>query len=380
MNGLPKTDRARTHARRALWASLAFYALIAFEFFYMASPFGVYFYAVYGPGLDWLEGAGSTRWIIQFFLPHLVEETRSFPVNVHATIGMALFSTGLAGFALGVVQIYRAKLRQDDAVMGGLYRFIRHPQYLALIISSIGMVLIWPRFLVVLGTVTVIFVYIALAKAEEGICLRQYPGYGAYMKRTGMFLPAWIEPKISGYFGKSRWVQFASWALIYCVVTGASLALAYGMRLHAMNSLYTLKTEEGVFLSVAEISDADLAALADIARASPDVAAAIAGQEHLIGYVLPENMYVSEIPMYLPPGEAFGHDVPSNSAPGHYKIIFTSALFGPDGLPKGGDILWHAVNKTPLLEARVDLAKAAVTAVLAPPETPYYDNRQVPLF
>ena len=70
-------------ARRALWASGVFYALIAFEFFYMASPFAAYFYGVYGPGLDWLEGSETTSWLIRFFMPHLVEETTSWPVDVH---------------------------------------------------------------------------------------------------------------------------------------------------------------------------------------------------------------------------------------------------------------------------------------------------------
>ena len=39
-------------ARRTFWAVSAFYLLIAFEFFYMATPFALYFYSVYGPGLN----------------------------------------------------------------------------------------------------------------------------------------------------------------------------------------------------------------------------------------------------------------------------------------------------------------------------------------
>ena len=76
-------EKSAARARRALFASGAFYALVAFEFFYMASPFGAYLYAVYGPGLDWLEASGSTSWLIQFFLPHLVEETSSVLIDVH---------------------------------------------------------------------------------------------------------------------------------------------------------------------------------------------------------------------------------------------------------------------------------------------------------
>jgi hypothetical protein len=42
---------SRFATRSAFWASAAFYGLIAFEFFYMFSPFAVYLYGVYGPGL-----------------------------------------------------------------------------------------------------------------------------------------------------------------------------------------------------------------------------------------------------------------------------------------------------------------------------------------
>jgi len=50
--------KSTRNAHRMLLASGAFYLLIAFEFFYMASPFAAYFYAVYGPGLDGLQAWG----------------------------------------------------------------------------------------------------------------------------------------------------------------------------------------------------------------------------------------------------------------------------------------------------------------------------------
>ncbi len=83
MTNETEKSKGTIQARRALWASFAFYVLIAFEFFYMASPFAAYFYAVYGPGLDWLQASGPTSWIIQFFMPHLVSETRSVLIDVH---------------------------------------------------------------------------------------------------------------------------------------------------------------------------------------------------------------------------------------------------------------------------------------------------------
>ncbi|MCE2484537.1 MAG: isoprenylcysteine carboxylmethyltransferase family protein [Desulfurellaceae bacterium] len=275
MTTATETGNGPLQARRALWASGVFYVLIAFEFFYMASPFAAYFYAVYGPGLDWLQVSGTTSWLIQFFMPHLVEETRSVLIDGHESVGVVLSVGGLAGFALGAIQIYRAKLRREEAVMGGLYRHIRHPQYLALIVASLGMLLIWPRYLVLMLTVTVVFIYIALARAEEGRCLRQFPGYAAYMQRTGRFLPARFSLNIAVRFGDSRLARVAGWALSYVSVLGLALVLAFGIRVHTLNALHTHQTDEGVYVSVVEMTDEDLAAVATLARSAPEAQAAV---------------------------------------------------------------------------------------------------------
>ena len=374
------SDKSALQARSALIVSGVFYVLIAFEFLYMASPFAAYFYGVYGPGLDWLQGSAATSWLIQFFLPHVVEQTDSLPVDNLGLLGTLLLVAGLAGFALGAIQVYHAKLTGRGAVTNALYRHIRHPQYLALIIASIGMALIWPRYLVVLATVTVIFIYIALAKAEEGICLRRYPGYADYMARTGMLLPARFGFRLPLSIGEGRPARLAAWVLAYATTLGLALLLAFGIRILAMNALYTHETETGVYLSLVEISEADLAAVATLAASAPDVQEAAAGRTTLINYVLPTEMYVSEIPMFLPPGEQFGHTVPVDRDPAHYRVIVTEAVFGEQGLPAGGDILRHAVHKRPLWEVHVDLGTGQVTRSLAPPAKPFYGNHQVPLF
>ena len=77
-------------------------------------------------------------------------------VNYAEVIGMTLFLGGLVGFFTGAFQVYRAKLRRIGMVEGGVYRYIRHPQYAALIIASLGLLLIWPRFLVLFSPVAMI--------------------------------------------------------------------------------------------------------------------------------------------------------------------------------------------------------------------------------
>ena len=375
-----QSDSNAVNARRALAVTGAFYILIAFEFLYMASPFAAYFYGVYGLGLDWLQGSRTTGWLIQFFMPHLVEETTSFAIDIHEIVGQILFLGGLAAFAAGAVQVYSAKLRGKGAVTGGLYRHIRHPQYLALIVASIGMLLLWPRYLVVVATVTVIFVYIVLARAEEVVCLRRFPGYADYLKTTGMFLPAAFSPGFRLPAGDSAVARVAAWALAYAATLSVALLVALGIRAHAIDSFYVHTDREGVYLSVVEIPESDLSEVARIARSAPEVRAAVSGRKHFINYVLPTGMYVSEIPMHLPPGARHSHRIPADRDPARYKVVFTQAVFSRGDSPAPDDILWNAVHKTALWEVHVDLGTGQVIASYPPPKTPFYGDRQVPLF
>ena len=65
--------------RRTFWTAAAFYALIAFEFFYMASPFAAYFYSVYRPSLNLLGDVPLLSGLTGFFLPHIVSGLSLFP-------------------------------------------------------------------------------------------------------------------------------------------------------------------------------------------------------------------------------------------------------------------------------------------------------------
>ena len=376
-----KTDRPNS-TRILFWTSALFYVLIAFEFFYMASPFAAYFYSVYGPGLDGLQQFGFSGWTLWFFLPHLVEETRSTLINLAEGLGIVLFFGGILGFTVGAFQVYRAKLTKSEAVTGGLYRYIRHPQYLALIIASFGMLLIWPRFLVLFSTCLVVLAYTLLAKTEERICLNKYDRYADYLSRTGRFLPkSWFPFEIPTFRNKIvNWIfGISAWTGIVLIATIA----AFGLRELAIGSLYTHQTKAGVYLSITEIDDASLSSVAKIVVQAPEAAAALqmlSIDGKLLAYVLPTNMYVSEIPMHLPEGKRFGHTVPRDRNRDLYKVIFTRAEFSAAGLPEGESIIAHAVNKHPLIEVHVNLQSEKVEAVFPPPKIAFYPDVQVPLF
>jgi len=95
-------------------------------------------------------------------------------------------------------QIYTAKFTKKGAVLGGLYSFIRHPQYLALGVAGLGLSILWPRFLTVVLWLVMTIVYYFLARDEERRMLSSHEEtYRAYMSTTGMFLPASFEKTIA---------------------------------------------------------------------------------------------------------------------------------------------------------------------------------------
>lgn len=379
-----ENTRSLRLARGAFWASAGFYLLVAFEFFYMVSPFATYLYAVYGPGLDGLAGSPAASWLISFFLPHIVEQTRSPLVDAAEIIGGVLFVGGTVSFVGGAVQIYVSKLRRRGSVQGGLYRWIRHPQYLALMVASFGMLLLWPRFLVLLGFVTVVFVYVALARVEERLCARQFPDYAAYKRRSGMFLPRRLEapfrllPRPQG-----RVQRVGLWALGYVVVLGIAVLAGGAVQSHAVGSLYAHYTEEAAYVSVGAMPEAQMAELAEVATRDPRVAAALdaAGEDvRFLNYVLPTEMFISEIPMHLPEGTVTGHTFPEDHDPNRYKIVFTEAEFRPGHTPAPSAIVRNALNKSPVVEAWIDRAAGRVARVFPPPADAFYDGMPVPVF
>ena len=81
-----------------------FYVLIGLEIVIMISPFAGYFYAGYGPLLDFLYGFKATSWLTGFFLPHAVTANNAL-LNVLNALGRALFSMGLIAFFIGAFRV-----------------------------------------------------------------------------------------------------------------------------------------------------------------------------------------------------------------------------------------------------------------------------------
>ncbi len=91
------------------------------------------------------------------------------------------------------------KLLKKGVATKGFYTFIRHPQYLGLGLAALGLAIMWPRFLTLTLFAVMLFLYYLLAKDEERRMTNRFgESYIAYMNRTGMFLPRFIEKVLVG--------------------------------------------------------------------------------------------------------------------------------------------------------------------------------------
>lgn len=383
-------------AKKTFWGAFLFYFLIAFEFFYMASPFAVYFYSVYKPALNFFNKSPSLGWLISFFMPHAIVETSSVFINIHNIVGAIFAVLGFLGFCIGAFQIYYYKLAKKGVVTGGIYNYVRHPQYAFFILCSFGLLILWPRYIVLIMYVTMVFVYYILAKVEEKECEEKFgESYKAYREKTNMFLPFSIPflKSVTKKFSSlptSKDTKFLAVFLLYSLTLTLSILAAKGINLLAINSLYATYNAQSVTLSVSKNNPTQINKIVEIALSNEDVYNRVIDpteeETKYLNYVLPSEWYVAEIPMNPPAAtspnksERIGHKLPSDYNKNHYKIIFTKVQTREGQSASGKHILTSTYLREPLLEVWVDIRQNEVIKVLEMPEEIMYDNIPVALY
>ncbi|MFQ6065950.1 MAG: methyltransferase family protein [bacterium] len=103
------------------------------------------------------------------------------------TIGGSVMLVGMILIGIGWWKIHRAG---GDLVTDGVYRYIRHPQYLGLILIIGGMLIHWPTLPTLIMFPILLGVYVRLAKKEDADMLQQFgERYLRYKAKTPGFLP-----------------------------------------------------------------------------------------------------------------------------------------------------------------------------------------------
>jgi len=191
-------NRLHNWARRiAAQGGILLFLVMALEFVIMISPFAFFFYAVFNPVFKFLEAHAATKWLTAFFLPHMILPPTAF-LQAIRILGSAFFIVGALTFIICAARVYLGKILRWGAAEKGLYRFLRHPQYTGLAVLGLGMAILWPRFIVLAMLGVMLILYYFLARDEERRMLARYgESYADYMNRTGMFVPRWLEKKLS---------------------------------------------------------------------------------------------------------------------------------------------------------------------------------------
>lgn len=282
----PRRDRALS-----LGVTLAYF-LIALEVLFMITPFALYFYGVYGPVLEFLAARRLTAWTVEFFLPHMIFVDD--PLLIAISYLQATFVIGLVLFAVAAIPLYYGRLTGKGVVSFGPYARIRHPQYLALAISGFGLMLYWPRFIVLIFYVSMLFVYFLLARNEEGRMQREQPGsYAGYMARTWMFFPG--EPGGRLYrrlFGRIR-SRALGLTAAYAVTLALAVGGAFALRAYTLAQLPATRVEGVALVSVYPRPADRLPPLFANARQHAEVREFLARQPVALVYFMPADFFLT---------------------------------------------------------------------------------------
>jgi hypothetical protein len=187
-------------------------------------------------------------------------------------------------------------------VSSGLYKYIRHPQYLAFSISGFGLLLLWPRYLMLLMYVTMLFIYYLLAKHEENECLSKFgKPYAAYLGRTYMFFPVNIS-RIC-IFHNASWLKNHGKTFVfisYILILFISLLFAQVLNIYSIKHLYSVSDPDSITISISRMDKNNINELLRIAKCSSEylsIEKSINESFKTINYIYTSDNYISELPM-----------------------------------------------------------------------------------
>lgn len=149
-------------------------------------------------GNRWVVGAFTVIGLLHGFFPAYTDRIGFWTIDGEAIrwVGVALY---LLGGALRLWPVFVLGHRFSGLVAiqpghtlvtGGIYRVIRHPSYLGLLVNSFGWALAFRSGVGVLLTVILIPLLLARIRSEEALLLSQFGNdYGEYRRRTSRLIP-----------------------------------------------------------------------------------------------------------------------------------------------------------------------------------------------
>ncbi|MFQ5884714.1 MAG: methyltransferase family protein [Thermoplasmata archaeon] len=96
----------------------------------------------------------------------------------------------IGGFLLIVLGWKHVHGGKGQLVTDGIYAYLRHPQYLGIMMVTLGLFIWWPTIITAVMWPILAFMYLRLAKREEKNLREKFGiAYDEYSKEVNMFIP-----------------------------------------------------------------------------------------------------------------------------------------------------------------------------------------------
>ncbi len=137
--------------------------------------------------LDALDFGASESHLWAYLLDRADMVPLAWGVYLVMTVSMAFIVIGLALVAIGWARVFGAR---HELVTSGIYRFVRHPQYLGLILVVIALNIQWPTIPTLLMAPVLIVMYVRQARGEDRELETRFGGaFASYAARVPGFIP-----------------------------------------------------------------------------------------------------------------------------------------------------------------------------------------------
>ena len=174
--------------RPAEWRSAGLYAAFLISLFteMFGVPLTIYLLAP-ALGLPVTAFGMNESHLWAFTLDRLEVLPLRWGVFVVMAVSTVLIAEGLGLLAVGWATVYRGR---GGLVTFGIYRWLRHPQYLGLILIVVAFNLMWPTVPTLLMAPVLVVMYVRLARREDReLAVRFGWPFAAYAARTPGFVP-----------------------------------------------------------------------------------------------------------------------------------------------------------------------------------------------
>lgn len=119
------------------------------------------------------------------------KEFMLYMLRVGMPVGSLITFLGVLLVLLGWREVYRAK---DGLATQGVYRYLRHPQYLGILLTTGGWLVHWPTIPGLVMWPILVLLYYRLALQEDRYLAQKFGReFLAYAEKTPMFLPLRIR-------------------------------------------------------------------------------------------------------------------------------------------------------------------------------------------